>query len=289
MSALGAVRRTPLLFGGIALVLAALLLSALAVVDETHQALVLRFGSPVRIANGYRSGERFGQDGAGLIARLPFVEQLVWVDKRVLSFDMQRQAVLSTDQLRLEVDAYARYRIVDPVKMYVAAQTENRVSDALKPILGSALRNELGKRPFAALLTPERDVVMGNIRSALARVAAQYGAEIVDVRIKRADLPDGTPLDSAFTRMRTARQQEARSIEAEGQRAAQGITGQADADAARIYAASFGKDPAFYDFYRAMQSYRITFGTDDDNPRGGSSIILGSDNDYLRQFRGPKP
>ena len=289
MSAAAALRRNPLLIGGVALVALAVLLSTLSVADETHEALVLRFGNPVRIANAYAPGERFGQTGAGLIARVPFMEQLVWVDKRVLSFDMQRQAVLSTDQLRLEVDAYARYRIVDPVRMYVAAQSETRVADALKPILGSALRNELGKRPFAALLTPERDVVMGDIRGALARVAAQYGAEIVDVRIKRADLPDGTPLDSAFARMRTARQQQARSIEAQGQRAAQGITGQADADAASIYAASFGKDPAFYDFYRAMQSYRITFGTDDENPRGGAAVIIGSDNDYLRQFRGPKP
>ena len=213
---------------------------------------------------------------------------MIWVDKRVLDFDMQRQAVLSTDQLRLEVDAYARYRIVDPVRMFVSAGSERRVSEALKPILGSALRNELGKRPFAAMLSPERDTVMENISRALARVAAQYGAEIVDVRIKRADLPEGTPLQSAFERMRSARQQEARSIEAEGRREAQGITGQADADAAKVYAASFGKDPAFYDFYRAMQSYRITFGTDDSQERGAASIILSPDNDYLRQFKGTK-
>jgi membrane protease subunit HflC len=158
----------------------------------------------------------------------------------------------------------------------------------MKPILGSALRDELGKRPFKALLSPERDVVMGNIRSALARVAAQYGAEIVDVRIKRADLPEGTPLDSAFNRMRTARQQEARTIEAGGRREAQIIMGDADAAAAKTYSASFGKDPAFYDFYRAMQSYRITFGTDDTQPRGSATILLSPDNDYLRQFSGTK-
>jgi len=283
------VRRAPLLWGGVALVLLAVLLSCIAVVPETSQALVLRFGEPVRIVNPYRPRETFGRTGAGLALRVPFMEKLVWVDKRVLNFDMARQAVLSTDQLRLEVDAFARYRIVNPVRMYVAAGTERRVADALKPILGSALRNELGKRPFAVLLTPERDRVMGNIRLALARVAAQYGAEIVDVRIKRADLPDGTPLQSAFNRMRTARQQEARSIEAEGRREAQVVMGQADADAARIYAASFGKDPDFFDFYRAMQSYRVTFGTDDTQPRGASSIILSPDSSYLKQFRGPKP
>lgn len=285
MTDLHALRRNPILWLGVALVALAVLLASVAVVPETRQALVLRFGEPVRIVNAYDPRESFGRTGAGLVARVPFMEQLVWVDKRVLDFDMARQSVLSTDQLRLEVDAYARYRIVNPGRMYVTAGTEAHVADALKPILGSALRNELGKRPFAVLLTPERDRVMGNIRLSLARVAAQYGAEIVDVRIKRADLPDGTPLESAYTRMRTARQQEARSIEAEGRREAQVVTGQAEADAARIYAQSFGKDPAFYDFYRAMQSYRTTFGTDDDQPRGGASIILGPDSDYLRQFR----
>ncbi|WP_404711672.1 protease modulator HflC [Sphingomonas sp. MMS24-J13] len=282
------VRRNPLLWGGFALVVLALGASSLAVVPETKQALVLQFGNPVTIVNGYDRKEEFGRTGAGVFWRVPFVQSIVWVDKRVLDFDMPRQGVLSTDQQRLEVDAFARYRIVNPVKMYVAAGSERRVADALKPILGSALRNELGKREFKDLLSPERDEVMGNIRTALARVAAQYGAEIVDVRIKRADLPDGTPLDSAFNRMKTARQQEARSIEAEGRRAAQIIMADADAKAAQTYSASFGKDPDFYDFYRAMQSYRVTFGTDDENPRGAASVILSPDNAYLRQFKGQK-
>ena len=106
---------------------------------------------------------------------------------------MENQQVLSTDQLRLQVDAYARYRIVDPLRMYIAARSEENVSEQLRPILGSALRNELGRRPFAALLSPERGQMMDNIRNALNRVAIQYGARIVDVRIKRADLPEGTP------------------------------------------------------------------------------------------------
>jgi membrane protease subunit HflC len=282
------VRRNPLLWGGAALILLAIGASSIAVVPETKQALVLQFGSPVTIVNGYDRKAEYGRTGAGIFWRVPFVQSIVWVDKRVLDFDMPRQGVLSTDQQRLDVDAFARYRIVNPVKMYVAAGSERRVADALKPILGSALRNELGKREFKELLSPERDEVMGNIRTALARVAAQYGAEIVDVRIKRADLPDGTPLDRAFDRMKTARQQEARTIEAEGRRAAQIIMADADAKAAQTYSASFGKDPEFYDFYRAMQSYRVTFGTDDENPRGGSSIILSPDNAYLRQFKGQK-
>ena len=129
---------------------------------------------------------------------------------------MDKQQVLSTDQLRLEVDAFARYRVVDPLRMYIRARSTDQFERSLAPILGSQLRNELGKRPFASLLSPEREGVMGNIRRGLDRVARQYGAEIIDVRIKKADLPDGTPLQSAFDRMRTARQQEARSIEADG-------------------------------------------------------------------------
>jgi len=288
VSAFDMVRRNPLLWLGAVFVLIALALSSFVVVPETKQAVVIRFGVPQRIMNAYDRKQDFGHTGAGLAAKWPFIEQLVWVDKRVLDFDMPRQSVLSTDQFRLEVDAFARYRIVDPVRMYVSAQSERRVGEALKPILGSALRNELGKRPFAILLSPERDVVMGNIRSALARVAAQYGAEIVDVRIKRADLPDGTPLESAFNRMRTARQQQALAIQAEGRREAQVITGEADARAAQIYSASFGKDAAFYDFYRSMQSYRATFGTDDTVQRGATTILLSPDNDYLRQFMGRK-
>ncbi|WP_425474072.1 protease modulator HflC [Sphingomonas montanisoli] len=269
-----------------ALVLLFVAANTIAIVPETKQALIVRTGEPVTVYNAYKPNEDFGRTGAGLIARIPFVENIVWIDKRVLDFDMQRQSVLSTDQLRLEVDAYARYRIVDPLRMFITAGSEQRVGDALKPILGSSLRNELGKRPFSALLSPERGQVMDNIQDRLNKVAAQYGARIVDVRIKRADLPDGTPLESAFQRMRTAREQEARSILAEGRKQAQIVTSEADAQASATYAASFGKDPEFYDFYRAMQSYRVTFGTDGTEAPGSASVILSPDNEYLKQFKG---
>lgn len=262
------------------------LTSIFAVVPETKQALVVRFGKPEKVYNAYRPKEEFGQTGAGILWKIPFIDQIVWIDKRVRDFDMERQSVLSTDQLRLEVDAYARYRIVDPLRMSITAGSERRVEEALRPILGSSLRNELGKRAFAALLSPERGAVMDNIQRRLNRVARQYGAEIIDVRIKRADLPDGTPLDSAFNRMRTAREQEARSILAEGRKQAQIITAEADAQAAGTYAESFNKDPDFYNFYRAMQSYRITFGTDGTEAPGSSNAILSPDNEYLREFRG---
>jgi membrane protease subunit HflC len=260
--------------------------SVFAVVPETKQVLRIRLGKPDKVYNAYKPNEDFGRTGAGVIWRIPFVDQILWIDKRVLDFDMERQSVLSTDQLRLEVDAYARYRIIDPLRMAVTAGSERRVSEALRPILGSSLRNELGKRPFAALLSPERGAVMDNIQTRLNRVARQYGAEIVDVRIKRADLPDGTPLESAFNRMRTAREQEARSILAEGRKQAQIITAEADAQAAGTYAESFNKDPDFYDFYRAMQSYRLTFGTDGTEAPGSSNLLLGPNNEYLREFRG---
>lgn len=258
---------------------------AVVVVPEQRQAVILRLGKPARIANAYDAKQVFGQTGAGVILRIPFLEDLVWIDKRILNVDMDPQQVLSTDQLRLNVDAYARYRVTDPLQMYQTVRSEDRLSDQLKPILGSALRNELGKRPFAALLSPERGEVMNNIRKGLDRVARQYGAEIVDVRIKRADLPEGTPLESAFGRMRTARLQEARAIEADGLKQAQIIRAEADAKASQTYAASFGKDGNFYDFYRAMQSYRVTFGPD---AKGGTNLILAPGNDYLREFRGGK-
>jgi membrane protease subunit HflC len=280
--------KNPIAAGIIAILLLILLASTFAVVPETKQAVIVRFGEPQRILNRYRPNEPFGRAGAGLASRIPFMEQIVWIDKRIQSVEMDDQQVLSTDQLRLQVDAFARYRIVDPLRMYISAGNEENVSTQLKPILGSALRNELGRRPFAALLSPERGQMMDNIQNALNRVARQYGAEIVDVRIKRADLPGGTPLDSAYDRMRTARRQEARSIQAQGLKQAQIIRADADAEATATYAQAFNRDPEFYDFYRAMQSYDISFNNAQvgENPRGRTNIILSPNNEYLRQFRG---
>ncbi len=272
-----------LLIGAVALLI--LLTSTVSIVPETRQGIVLRLSKPDRIINGFQRGERPGETGAGLIATIPFFEDVIWIDKRILDIDMEPQEVLSTDQLRLNVDAYARFRVVAPLRMYQSVRKTDNLANALKPILGSALRTELGKRKFAALLTPERDQVMDNIRKALERVARQYGAQIVDVRIKRADLPSGTPLESAFERMKSARTQEALTIEADGFRQAQVIRAEADAQAAQIYAAAFGKDADFYDFYRAMQSYRVTFAS---KTVGSTSIILSPSNDYLREFRGGK-
>ena len=265
--------RRPIFFGLLLLFLLVTVLSSIAVVPETRQAIIVRFGQPERI---------LGRTEAGINWRLPFVENTIWIDKRLREVDMDQQQVLSTDQLRLEVDAFARYRIVDPLRMYIRARSEERVGEALRPILGSQLRNELGRRRFNDLLSPERQGVMENVRRGLERTARQYGVEIVDVRIKRADLPSGTPLQSAYQRMRTAREQEARSIRAEGTKRAQIIRAEADAQAARTYANSFGKDPAFYDFYRAMQAYEKTFvGEGKSRP---TNVVLSPQNQFLREF-----
>ena len=213
-------------------IVAIVLFSSVIVVPETQQAVVIRTGEPVRTYNRFQPNVPYGQTNTGLRLRIPFVERVQMIDKRVLDIDMERQEVLSSDQQRLQVDAYARFRIIDPVTMVENAGTEANVALQLQPILGSVLRQELGRRTFASMLTAERGEAMTNIRDTLDRQARQYGAQVIDVRVKRADLP--------------------------------------------------GKDPEFYDFYRAMESYRRTF----EAGEGESSFILDSDNEYLRQFRG---
>ncbi|WP_260482594.1 protease modulator HflC [Sphingomicrobium flavum] len=281
-------RRHPMIVLILGFFILATLLTSVRFVDETQQGIKVRLGAPVATINKFRAEDNFGDDGAGVAVKLPFVEEFVMIDKRVRDLDMVPQQVLSTDQLRLQVDAFARYRIVDPLRLYVAAGNVESFESALEPVLGSQLRNELGKRPFASLLSPEREGVMENIRAGLDRVARQYGAEIVDVRIKKADLPDGTPLQSAYTRMRTAREQEARAIRAQGDKQARIIRAEADAEAARTYAAAFNKDADFYDFYRAMQSYRTTFVAPgvEAKDKGETSIVLSPDNEYLKEFTG---
>jgi membrane protease subunit HflC len=280
-------REHALLSGAIAVFLLLVVLGCFPIVPETKQAVVVRFGKPVRILNRYQAGHPIGAAGAGISWRLPYpFEELVWIDKRILDVDMAPQQVLSSDQRWLQVDAYARYRIVDPLLMYIRARDEKQLAEQLRPILGSEVRNELGNRPFAALLSPERQGIMDNVRNSLNRIASQYGVKIIDVRIKKTDLPDGAPLQAAYESMRTARQQEARSIRAQGMKQAQIIQAQADADAAKTYAASFGKDPEFYDFYRAMQSYMTTFVGDGQEKVAGTNVILSPQNDYLKEFTG---
>ena len=279
-------RNRPLVATIAGLLILFVLFSSCPVIPETKQAVVVRFGKPVRILNRYEPGRPIGAAGAGISYRIPGAESIVWIDKRVQNVDMQRQQVISTDQRRLQVDAFARYRIVDPLLMFIRAGNEQQLTEQLRPILGSEVRNELGRIEFASLLTPERQGIMTSVKDSLNRIARQYGVEVLDVRIKRTDLPDGAPLTSAYESMRTARQQEARSIRAQGAKAAQIIRAEADAEAARTYAASFGKDPQFYDFYRAMQSYQATFIGDGQEKASPTTIVLSPQNDYLREFSG---
>ncbi|MGI4878475.1 MAG: protease modulator HflC [Janthinobacterium lividum] len=272
--------RNPIFWIVIAFALLILASATFYTVPETKQAIVLRLGKPERIVNAYDPHSKFGDTDAGLVAKFPFVENVVFLDKRVLDLDMPQQTVLSTDQLRLVVDAFARFRIINPQQMYQTVGTEDNAAQALARILASRLRNELGRQPFAALLSPERTTLMEDIQNSVNRQAKQYGAEILDVRIKRADLPTGAPLESAFTRMRSARAQEALTIRAQGGKQAQLVRAEADANAARIYAESFGKDPDFYAFYRAMQAYRETF------KDGATNVILSPNNEFLREFEG---
>jgi membrane protease subunit HflC len=259
------------------LVLASMTIS---IVPETSPAIITSYGKVKRTINKYQPGKPFGATNAGLKFRMPFVEQIQFVDKRVLSVQMEPQEVLSTDQLQVQVNAFSRFRITNPVLMYTTLRTEDALRARLVETLGSSVRNELGKRSFASLLSAERGVVMTNIQTGLNREAAKYGATIIDVRIKRADLPTGPALQSAYRRMESAREQERATIEAEGLKEAQIIRADAEAEAARIYAVSYGKDADFYDFWRAMQSYRQTFQTG----KGKTNIVLSPNNEYLRKF-----
>lgn len=270
-----------LMFGGIGLVaLGIAAVVSIVRVPEDKQAIILQLGRPVSTVNTYQPDQPFGKTGAGLVLKNPILQNTVFVDKRIMSLDIAPQTVLSTDQLRLVVDAFARFRITNPVRMYETVGTEERLQEELSRILSSRIRNELGKQRFDAMLSPERGQSMDAIQLAVNRSALAYGAEIIDVRIKRADLPPGTPLEAAFERMRTARQQEALTIRAQGAKNAQIIRAEADADAARVYAESFGKDKDFYAFYRSMEAYRKSFA------QGNSNVVLSPSNEFLREFQG---
>jgi len=269
-----------LIIGAIVLIVA--VISSLVIVPETHQAVVIRTGNPVRVINQFRPNQPYGATGAGVAPRIPFIEEVRMIDRRVLAINMERTQVLSKDQQRLQVDAYARYRIIDPIRLVKQAGNERQLEAQLLPILTSVLRQELGRRPFASLINAERGSAMERITATLDKQARNYGAQVLDVRIKAADLPEGSPLDAAFTRMETDRQAQAATIRAAGQRDAQIIQAEASAQAAKIYAEAYGKDPRFYDFYRAMQSYRQTFLVGE----GQSTMVLSDDSEYFRQFKG---
>jgi modulator of FtsH protease HflC len=262
-------------FGTIALLFVGLiaLLSSVFVISETDQVVVLRLGKETRVIN---TPER---PAPGLAFKIPFLETVMRFDKRALNLDMDTQEVLATDKQRLRVDAFARFRIVDPLQTYRSAGTEDNARTQLKDILGSRLRDELGTQPYAALLSAERGKMMDVIQESVNLEAKKYGAEIIDVRIKRADLPAGDPLNAALQRMKTEREQEARRIRAQGQKLGQDIRAGADVEAAKIYADSFNRDADFYAFYRSMLAYQRTLKKED------TTVILSPDSAFMEPFK----
>jgi membrane protease subunit HflC len=267
---------------------------ALFTVDPTEQALVLRFGEPVRDVIG----------APGLYAKWPFIDSAIYIDKRILDLDAPKQEVLVSDNQRLEVDAFVRYKISDPLKFYQSVGTISGANDQLDGMLNSAVRRILGEASIADTVRDKRDALMSEIRDQIKTAAERYGLDIVDVRIRRANLPPENS-EAVFRRMQTERQQRAATFRAQGaqqsqqikaeadrkvtvtiaqaQQEAQQIRGQGDADRNRIFAEAYGKDPDFFAFYRSMQAYENGL------KAGDSRIVLSPKSDFFRYFTTPTP
>src|ERR1700689_3516591 len=250
-------------------------------VDPTQQALVLRFGQPVRDLI----------DSPGLYAKWPFVDTVVYIDKRILALDNERQEVLVADNQRLEVDAFVRYRIADPLKFYQSVFNIQGANAQLGGMLNSALRRTLSEASITDIVREKRDALMADILAQVKSGAERFGLSVVDVRIKRADLPPENS-EAVFHRMQTERHQRAAKFRAQGsqqsqeikaeadrkvtvtiaqaQQEAEQIRGQGDADRNRIFAESYGKDPDFFAFYRSMQAYETALKS------GDSRLIIGT-------------
>jgi membrane protease subunit HflC len=274
---------------GIAAVVALfLLLSSLFTVNQTQQALVLQFGNPVRVV----------QD-PGLNIKLPFVQQVEYFEKRVLDFDAPSVELVLGDQKRLVVDAFARYRINNALRFRQSVNNEAAFRGRLEPIIFSSLRSVLGEAPLFTILSQDRNQLMNRIRTEANRALAGFGVELVDLRIKRADLPPENS-QAIFRRMQTEREREAKELRAQGAELAQRIRsradrerrviiaeaekegqiirGEGDALAIRIFADAFGKDVDFFSFYRSMQAYAKSLAT------SGTTLVLRPDSDFFKYF-----
>jgi len=271
-----------------ALVLLIIVLSALFTVEQAEQAIVLQFGAPIRPVNQ-----------PGLHIKLPLIQTVSYFDKRVLDFDAESQEVPTLDQKQLVVDAFARYRILDPLLFYQTVNNERGVEARLGSIINSALRSVLGDVPLLTVLTPERAALMRRTTEIANREAQGFGITVLDVRIKRVDLPEEN-MQAIIRRMQTQRGQEARKIRAEGDKEARRIhadadmqervilaearkqaeitQGEGDAEAQRIYNAAYGKDVRFFDFWRSMQA--LTRGL----PQGTTTYVGAPEGDFFRYF-----
>ena len=272
--------RNPIGWAVLLILLVLAFASIFAVVPETQQAVVVRMGIPRAVVNLYRGDQAFGETGAGLIARVPLLDQIVYIDRRAQTVEVENQPLLSADGQRVEADAFARYRVVDPARLYLQTHGDpRRIGDALKPVLADALRTSLGHLPASALLAPEHAPEMQAVAEALDRAARDFGVRVSEVRLDRVDLPDGAPLDNAIGRMRAAREQDVAAIRDDGDRQAAAIRADGNAQAAKAVADAFGQDPEFYEFYRAMLSYQITLAN------GSTRMVLSPNSEYFRQFR----
>ena len=261
---------------------------SLFIVQEINQAIVLQFGDPKKIITK-----------PGLNFKLPFIQNVAYLDRRVLNLDTPPEEVIAADQKRLIVDAFARFRIVDPLKFYISVGNENVARSRLATIINSRIRGVLGTQNLATLLSIDRSKHMATIQNDVNIEAQNFGITIVDVRIKRADLPQANS-EAIFKRMQTEREREAKEFRAQGAEIAAKITSTADKEVTvilatankqseimkgegdgkrnRIFAEAFGRDPEFFGFYRAMQSYeKALIG-------GDTSLILSPDSDFFKFF-----
>ncbi len=261
---------------------------SLFIVQEINQAIVLQFGDPKKIITK-----------PGLNFKLPFIQNVAYLDRRVLNLDTPPEEVIAADQKRLIVDAFARFRIVDPLKFYISVGNENVARSRLATIINSRIRGVLGTQNLATLLSIDRSKHMATIQNDVNIEAQNFGITIVDVRIKRADLPQANS-EAIFKRMQTEREREAKEFRAQGAEIAAKITSTADKEVTvilatankqseimkgegdgarnRIFADAFGRDPEFFGFYRAMQSYeKALIG-------GDTSLILSPDSDFFKFF-----
>ena len=258
------------------------------VVKEINQAIVLQFGDPKKIITT-----------PGLQVKIPFVQNVVFLDRRILSLDPAPEEVIASDQKRLIVDAFARFKIVDPLKFYISVGNERVARSRLATIINSRLRSVLGKQSLATLLSKDRAKQMALIQEGVNNEAEKFGIEIIDVRIKRADLPQANS-EAIFRRMQTEREREAKEFRAKGAEMAVTITSTADKEVTvilanankeseimkgegdglrnKIFADAFGRDPEFFAFYRAMQAYeKALIG-------GETSLILSPEGDFFKFF-----
>ena len=275
-----------LLFG-----LALLAFLSLFTVHQTQQALVLQFGDPRRVITE-----------PGLNVRVPFVQNVVYVDKRILHLDSDAEELIARDQKRLVVDAFTRYRITNPLQFYKSLRDVSRARSRLEAIVSSSMRSIVGEVDFQAVVRDQRAELMLRIRDFVNTQVSDFGVEIVDVRIRRADLPEANS-QAIYRRMQTERQQEAAEFRARGQEVSRAIRAQADkqvtvllaeanrdaeiirggGDACRnrIFAAAYGVDPDFFAFYRAMQAYEKAL------DRKETMLVLSPDSEFLRFLKNP--